>query len=417
MRQSVITGSVWGLLLLISLAACQSGSSPDNFTSPLATPHPTLIAAASPPPSAGAPSPTRAESVTSGMSVVHTVQVGENLFRIAQEYGVSLQALATINHLTDPAIITVGQRLIIPIGTQPDPATPTPTATLTPTPTATPTPTRTPTPVPATRTPDPNAPPAPPPPPDVNGIPIDQFVIMPPAVQEHMRQIFAAGQALGRNPQAFSKVGDSTIENPHFLARFDSGPYNLGDYAYLQDIVDYYVGSFGRDSIAVHRGLHSWTALNPQWADKVQCEPNEGPLPCEIRLHNPSVALIRLGSNDVGTPDLFKRSMQQIIDYCIQSGVIPVIGTKADRHEGEGNINNNILRDLAAANNLPLWDFDLVAATLPNHGLAPGDDTHMSFFYAHDYTLPEAFTRGHAVHNLTALIVLDRIRQVLSSPN
>jgi hypothetical protein len=33
----------------------------------------------------------------------------------------------------------------------------------------------------------------------------------------------------------------------------------------------------------------------------------------------------------------------------------------------------------------------------------------MTTFYAHDYTRPEAFQRGHSVHNLTALIVLDRI--------
>ncbi len=34
----------------------------------------------------------------------------------------------------------------------------------------------------------------------------------------------------------------------------------------------------------------------------------------------------------------------------------------------------------------------------------------MTTFYAHDYTLPEAFQRGHSAHNLTALIVLARIQ-------
>jgi hypothetical protein len=55
-----------------------------------------------------------------------------------------------------------------------------------------------------------------------------------------------------------------------------------------------------------------------------------------------------------------------------------------------------------------LWDFDLVAQTLPGRGL-DADGVHMTTFYAHDYTLPEAFQRGHSVHNLTALIVLNRI--------
>ena len=93
------------------------------------------------------------------------------------------------------------------------------------------------------------------PPKDVNGITIDQFVIMSPAVQANMRQIYAAGQALGRDAHAYSKIGDSTIENPHFMARFDSGPYNLGDYDYLQDIIDYYHGSHARESIAVRRAF------------------------------------------------------------------------------------------------------------------------------------------------------------------
>ena len=33
----------------------------------------------------------------------------------------------------------------------------------------------------------------------------------------------------------------------------------------------------------------------------------------------------------------------------------------------------------------------------------------MNTFYAHDYTQPEAFQRGHAMNNLTALMVLDAI--------
>jgi hypothetical protein len=325
--------------------------------------------------------------------------------------------LARINNIADPAQITVGQKLTIPLGTQPDPPTVTPT--ITPSPTISPSPTPSPPPSPTrlpSSTPTLSGSPQPThvPPKDVNGIGIDQFVIMPPAVQENMRQIYAMGQALGRDAHAYSKIGDSTIENPHFMARFDSGPYNLGDYDYLQNIIDYYHGSHARESVAVHRGIHAWSLMNPQWADKDQCEPNEGPLPCEIRLHNPSVAIFRLGSNDVGVPDLFKQSMQDAITYCIQQGVVPIIGTKADRHEGEGNINNNILRNLAADNNLPLWDFDIVAQTLPNSGLDPVDGTHMTFYFAHDYTDPIAFTKGHAVHNLTALIMLDRVRKVLN---
>jgi len=49
-----------------------------------------------------------------GIGQTHVVQPGENLFRIALRYGVSIQALATINGIVNPAMIYVGQRLVIP---------------------------------------------------------------------------------------------------------------------------------------------------------------------------------------------------------------------------------------------------------------------------------------------------------------
>ena len=49
-----------------------------------------------------------------GIGQTHVVQPGENLFRIALRYGVSIQAFATINGIVNPAMIYVGQRLVIP---------------------------------------------------------------------------------------------------------------------------------------------------------------------------------------------------------------------------------------------------------------------------------------------------------------
>ncbi|WP_374687903.1 hypothetical protein, partial [Promineifilum sp.] len=88
-------------------------------------------------------------------------------------------------------------------------------------------------------------------------------------------------------------------------------------------------------------------------------------------------------------------------------GVLPVIGTKGDRHEGS-NENNDILRRIAADYRIPLWDYDVVAGTLPGRGLDV-DAAHMLTFFAHDYADPTAFTRGHAMHNLTALMMLDAL--------
>ena len=254
-----------------------------------------------------------------------------------------------------------------------------------------------------------------PPPPDrVNDVPTDEFVIMDAAVIDHMREIFAQGQTLGRNPQAFSKAGDSTIETPYFLGRFDSSPYNLGDYRYLQAVINHFKGSYGRNSMAVRVGQHSWTLLNPTWADKKLCNAAETPLACELRQNNPSVLILRLGANDSGVPKLYEKNMRAAVEYLIGQGVIPVLSTKPDQRAGTEQV-NDIVRKLAAEYKIPLWDFARVAETLPGRGLGP-DGVHLTGFYQHDYTLPQAFQRGHGVQNLTALIVLDKIWQVLEKP-
>ncbi|MBN1977691.1 MAG: LysM peptidoglycan-binding domain-containing protein [Anaerolineae bacterium] len=49
-------------------------------------------------------------------STVHVVQPGENLYRIALRYGVTVNAIAQANGLSDTRHIYVGQRLIIPAG-------------------------------------------------------------------------------------------------------------------------------------------------------------------------------------------------------------------------------------------------------------------------------------------------------------
>ena len=69
-----------------------------------------------------------------GMSIMHTVQDGENLYRIARKYGTSVQAIAQANGITDVTLITTGQKIAIPniqATTEPEP---TETPTITPTP-------------------------------------------------------------------------------------------------------------------------------------------------------------------------------------------------------------------------------------------------------------------------------------------
>lgn len=405
-------------------------------------------------------------------SLMHTIASGETLYGIATRYGITVEELSLINNISDASLVMAGQTLILPgivvsppatqdaggSSTLPPPLTPTLlptfTATWTASPTETPTvmPTATWTTAPtATLTVTASVPPtatatfflpsstqipagvtpliavtdtatavpvtatlfsAPPAPANVNGILVDSIAPMPPDVRERVRQIYDLGKIMGRNPNAFSKVGDSVIENPHFLARFDDRDYQLGMYAYLQPVIDYYAGSFGRQGVAVQRGMHSWSVFDPFWANSPSCIPNETVIACEFRLNNPAVVFIRLGSNDVGVPDSFEREMRRIVEYSMVNGVIPILGTKADRREGMDNINNRILRQIATDYHIPLWDFDAVAGTIPGRGLG-NDGVHLTTFYAHDYTQPAAFTTGHGIHSLTALIVLDRVWQIV----
>lgn len=359
------------------------------------------------PPAQPSAIPARAEGAT------YIVQAGDTLFQIAARHNTTVEAIYAANNLNAADYIFPGQALLLPETTASGvstPALPIPTGDVERI--ASPA-------VPLTRMPTaeplgmlPTVVVAPPLPPDVavNGVEDDDFVWMPDQVVRNVRRIYAQGQAMGRNPHAFTRIGDSTIEMPHFFTRFDGDDYHLGEYGYLQGVIDYYAGSFNHDSRAVKRGLHTWSVFDPQWADG--CGPQEHMLACEFRLHNPSIILVRLGSNDRGVPDSTDRNLREIVEYAIAQGVIPVMGTKADRFDGPSNINNTLIRRIAQEYELPLWDFDLVANTLPGRGLGP-DNVHMTFFYAHDWRQAGGFQTGHGVHNLTGLIMLDAVWRVL----
>ncbi len=382
---------------------------------PGATATETIPTAISPTPEAVAglvtPTATRIPATPHMATLVHVVQPGETLTSIAELYGVSVDDLLALNNLTDANLIAEGRSLFVATLVTDTPA---PSATPSHTPgvlpslddlgilSATPTASNTPTPTP------------PPLPTMIIGLPTDLLILIDDATRDHIREIYALGQELGNNPHAFSKVGDSTIENPHFMTRFDSGPYNLGEFAALQPMIDYYRGSFSRQGVAIKRGMNSWVITDPMWADPTQCEANEGPLACEIRLNRPSVAFIRLGTNDVGS-DGFRENMRQVIQYCLDHGVIPLIGTKADRYRDPYNQVNAILHELAAEYHVPLWDFDRASQILPDHGMTV-DGTHLTTFFTHDYRASYALWTGYGLHNILAMMTLDQVWREVTPP-
>lgn len=291
-------------------------------------------------------------------------------------------------------------------------AIPSTAPTLTPSPTLTATPSPTPT-MTMTPSPTPTATPSPTPDPAllVNGVPVEHFILMPPEVEANVRQIFARGQELGRNPHAFSKIGDSISLTSHYLARFDQNRYNLGLYSGLQPAIDYYKDSFERFGMSTRIGLHAWIAFRPGLADNMQCRPDEHMVECEFRMHNPSVVLIRLGTNDTAPGDAYERAIRHAISYSVSNGVIPVLVTKSDRFEGD-NRHNETMRALAAEYAVPLWDFDVIAGTLPDRGLG-GDSVHLTMYGLDDYTDPATLSFGYPLSDLTGLMMLDAIRRAV----
>lgn len=246
----------------------------------------------------------------------------------------------------------------------------------------------------------------------INGVPVERIAFISESAREHIRDIYAQGQMLGRDARAVSKIGDSTMVYPPFLATFDNGTYRLGKYNQLQATIDYHAGSFARVSVAVKKGMHTWSQFDPEWAVAGTCAPGEGPLACEIRLQNPSIAIIRLGANDIQYPGLFEQNLGKIVKYCLARGIIPVLGTKPDRSEGQSNLINNLIRRTASAYSIPLWDYDLVAGTVPGRGLEP-DLIHMRGGGTRDYASPASMRAGDALEDLTALIMLDAIQREL----
>jgi len=312
--------------------------------------------------------------VAAGNGRVHIVEEGETLVQIADRFRTTATELMALNKLNS-ANLDAGQVLLLP--------------TVTPSPAAT---------VPAIM---------------VNGLTLEQFIIMPPDVQANVRAIFERGQALGRDPMAFSIIGDSTVEMLNFLTGFETLAFHLGNYDYLQRVLDAYTGSFARPRFAVEQGIHSRQIFLSDYADPQYCGEDESMIDCEWRHQNPSVVIIRIGSND-GKPELFETEMRRIVNYALERGTVPIIGTKADQYLDPGYGNNRILRQIANDYRLPLWDFQRVANTLPDNGLL-SDRVHLTLFYEFDWRMAEAYRTGHGLQNLTALMALDAVLQEYES--
>jgi hypothetical protein len=256
---------------------------------------------------------------------------------------------------------------------------------------------------------------------------LEHDATLPPQVADNVRQIFKRGQELGNRRNVFSKVGDSITESPHYLHPIGKGLYNLGDFQYLQGVIDYFStetaresNSFDEVSLAAGTGWSSDAVVSPEFADAELCRLGETPLACEYRIVRPSVALIMYGTNDSGLfdPITYEYKLQQIIEYSIDQGVIPVLSTIPIRLGYEDTVArfNQVVIKNTTRYNIPVWDYGTPMNSLPNFGLDT-DGVHPSIPAggikgAVDFRAANLYS-GYVIRNLTALEMLDLVMKAV----
>ena len=236
-----------------------------------------------------------------------------------------------------------------------------------------------------------------------------------PVVSEGARGIYIHGLSLGNNPHAFAKVGDCQNVPSMFLSIFEHEDYYSlrEEDAHLEETIQWFEGSFSRESEAVRRGFNAASVVSPLWANPASCDPGETPLDCEIRLHQPSIALVSLETWWEGDPDKYEQYVREILETLIDRGILPVLATKADNLEGDHRINKILVR-LAYEYDIPLWNYWRAIQSLPNQGLME-DGFHLTFAENH-FDDPEAMMAAWPWRNLTALQVLNSVWQGVSGP-
>jgi hypothetical protein len=234
-----------------------------------------------------------------------------------------------------------------------------------------------------------------------------------PSFAGRAQSIFQSGAALGRDAHVFSKIGDCQNITTFFLASYeDPAKYRLGDSEELRATIDWFQGSFGRQSLAVKGGLNVAAVLNPLRADPKSCGSSESPLACELRVNNPGVALISFEEAWDGDVAKYETYMRQVIEYTIAQGIVPIVATKADDIEGGHRI-NALIAELAWEYDIPLWNFWGSVQPLRYHGLskdgfhltqAPDDKNYF-------FDMESAKWSGWMMRNFSALQVLDAARR------
>jgi hypothetical protein len=196
-----------------------------------------------------------------------------------------------------------------------------------------------------------------------------------PAASWRVRQMYLAAVKAGKSPNIFTVIGDCNSDPAVYLGRFAQGGFDLTSFPSLKSTALYFTQSFSRTSLSTRGSFNAAMAFDSTWADPNQCNADEGPLACELRVSKASILVIALGTGDQHDWSTFETNYRAIVDYTVKVGVLPVLMTKADAlesQEGSAPVEtiNNVIRSVGREYGVPVIDFWLATRSLTNYGLA-----------------------------------------------
>jgi len=273
-----------------------------------------------------------------------------------------------------------------------------PTETIIPTQTVIPTETATPTEIPWTDPRDPNA--------------WKSWDVLP-TVYPPMKDLYKKGLLEGNNGYAFSKFGDCQSVIEYFLAGFDAewGTQKMGAFSYLKETINWYQGSFQRASIAVEGGLNVAGVQNQfPWQGKpAECLWEENRAQCELRVYNPSIALISYEELWDGDTGRYELHLENLVKTVLAENVVPVLATTGTNEHA-----NLIIAKIAVKYNLPVWNFWAAIQGIPSNGISE-DGFHLTIGEFYNFEDDNNLLKGWPRRNLTALMSLEELRRQLNS--
>lgn len=235
-----------------------------------------------------------------------------------------------------------------------------------------------------------------------------------------VRAIRALGLGRGNRANVFAKIGDSITEAGGFLQDIGDGYFNLAGYAWLMPAITYFNSvhfadgrtSFSRYSVCAMGG---WLSSQPLDGDP------SSPLRSELASTRPLYGIVMIGTNDLDRNTLaeYTTNLTRIVTIMEESGTVPIVSTIPDRSDQATPAArvpsfNDAVRALARARHIPLIDYwlpmhDLPARGISDDGIHPSIWRNMGDPQATDFR-DVAMQYGYNMRNLTALLMLDRLR-------